>query len=379
MIEVILALLGLLAITVSFSLIGLFLYGLSINNKDVKFITDLKATVIVPCKDYEENLENNLTGICCQDYTNYNVIFVLDSKDDTAFKVVKKITDKFKNTSVEFAEKIPNASGKISALITGVKKTGKIDVLVFADSDIYPHKTWLKYLISGLSDEKIGASTGFRWFFPKNLKSSLLSTWNMATLPGLFHPITYYTWGGSTAIKKELFEKLNIISKWELGFSDDLILTEVLKKTGYKIKFMPQCVLESSTEADIKKFLNWGSQQFTWVRWYYTFVWFVTFIGMLLTQAIIALGFILLFLGYTLAGIVMIIPLLFEMLYGLTGILVIRKLMIYPKSKFGNILPYVFMMPVVFIMLIYNYFLSAFKKEIKWCGKFYRKEDAVIK
>jgi len=201
----------------------------------------------------------------------------------------------------------------------------------------------------------------------------------MASMISLFHSLSNYAWGGSTAIKKTLFEKLKIESKWKKGFSDDLILTEAVKKAVYKIKFIPQCIVESPAETSIKKFLQWGTQQFTWVRWYSPFIWFFGFCGMLLLQALIPLGFILIIIGFTIPGILMVSVIFFEMICGFTEILVLRRLMCYPKEKFGKITPYAFLMPFVYMLFAYSLILSSIKQEIKWCGKYYRKKDALKK
>jgi len=379
MLYTIFLILGLLAVFGSILLISLFLYVFIKNKTEKQPRINLKVSIIVPCKGIEKNLEKNLKGICEQNYPDYQVIFVLDSKKDPAYPLVNKIAKSTNNAIIEISQKINESSGKISALISGIKKTGNVDVYVFADSDIRPHKKWLASLVAYLSEDNVGATTGFRWFFPSDLKSSLISTWNMASMASLFHPISNCAWGGSTAIKKTLFEKLKIESKWRTGFSDDMILTEAVKKAGYIIKLVPRCIVESPAETDIKKFLKWGTQQFTWVRWYNPFIWFFSFCGMLLLQVLIILGFILIITGFTIPGILMISTIFFEMIYGLTGFLVLRRLMCYPREKFGMITPYIFLMPIVWILFAYNLFLSGVKQEIEWGGKYYRKTDALKK
>ena len=200
----------------------------------------------------------------------------------------------------------------------------------------------------------------------------------MTSMAGLFHPASNIVWGGSTAIKKTVFEKLKIASKWENAFSDDLVVTEEIKKAGYTIKFIPECCVESTTETDIGTFLKWGTQQFTWVRWHYPLLCFVAFLGVLLFESLLFLGPVIYILGYTFAGLLMISLLFLKMIFGLTGIIVMRKLMVYPKEKFGRIILYALMEPIIFLLFTYNFLISSFKKEIKWCGRIYRKKDVII-
>jgi cellulose synthase/poly-beta-1,6-N-acetylglucosamine synthase-like glycosyltransferase len=368
---------GSIAVAGAIFLISIFFYGF-ITNKALKLKgTNQEVAVIVPCKGFDKHLEKNLQALTVQSYPKYAIIFVVDSKKDTAYPIINKIVKKTQNARLTFSETIRGTSGKISALITAIKTAKKADIYVFADSDIRPHKNWLTYLVAYLSDKNVGATTGFRWFFPYNLKTSLVSVWNMASMISLFHPISNYTWGGSTAITKTLFDTLGIETKWKTGYSDDLILSDTIKKAGYQIKFVPQCIVESPAETNITAFLYWATQQFTWIRWYKPSIWFFSFFGMIILQILIVLGCILILTGWILPGLLMLSMVFFEMLYGLIELLVLKELMCYPRKKFGSTIPYVLLMPLVFLLYTYNLLLSSVKQEITWGGKKYRKSDAL--
>ncbi len=334
-----------------------------------------KTCVIVPCKGVEKNFKENVKAISNQDYKNYNVIFVTDSKDDPAYKTLKEMYGKDVKISIVVSEFIEGCSGKISALINGIKNTGDVEVYVFADSDIKPHKKWLSLLVSYLNKDDVGATTGYRWFFPFDLKSLFVSCWNMAQSISLFYSSYNYAWGGSTAIKKKLFNKLDIEKEWKKGFSDDLILTKTVKKAGYKIKFLPKCISESPVEGSIWNFVKWGTRQLTWVRWYYpsAWTWMLSVIGAVTLKIVTVLGFVLLVAGYIIPGLLMVSTIFFEMISGWMAHSILRKNMGYPKDRFGSSFSYAMMMPIVLFVVAYNSFASIFKTEIKWGGRIYRK------
>lgn len=73
----------------------------------------------------------------------------------------------------------------------------------------------------------------------------------------------------------------------------------------------------------------------------------------------------------------MVSPLAFEMIYGLIGFFVLRSLMRYPKEKFGSVIPYFLLMPIINFLFAYHMILSGVKKQIKWGGKSYSKKDAL--
>ena len=329
--------------------------------------------VIVPCKGVEKNFKENVKAITNQDYNEYKVIFVTDSKDDPAYKTLKKLFGKNSKISVIDSEFIEGCSGKISALINGIKKTGDVEVYVFADSDILPHKKWLSVLVSYLNNEGVGATTGYRWYFPVDLKSLFVSCWNMANSLSLFYSSYNFAWGGSTAIKKKLFDKLNIEEEWKKGFSDDLILTKTVKKAGYKIKFLPKCISESHVDGNIWGFIKWGTRQLTWVRWYFFSIWMISVIGAVALKIATIVGFVLLASGYIIPGLLMVSTIFFEIISGWIAHSTIRKNMGYPKERFGSSFSYAMMMPLVFFVLAYNNLASIFKTEIKWGGRSYKK------
>jgi len=205
-----------------------------------------KASIIIPFKG--KNHEN-IKYFLNQSYGDYEVIVVVDDEEE-ANKIrydVKTIISK----------KLPTCSGKISALLTGIEEA-KGSIYVFADGDIRPHKNWLIYLISSLNEKTI--ATSYRWYF----ENAILSVWNGAVASILFYNAFNFAWGGSTAIYKNDFEKLGIKEIWKNEIVDDLTLTMVAKKNGYKINFVPQAISEADEEDEFKCM----NKEMAWIKFY---------------------------------------------------------------------------------------------------------------
>jgi len=332
-----------------------------------------KTCVIVPCKGVQKHFSENVKALCSQDFKNYKVIFVVDSKKDFAYSKLNKLFSKNTQVSIVVSKFIKGCSGKISALINGIKQAGEVEVYVFADSDIKPHKNWLSILVSNLDAKGVGATTGYRWFFPYNFKSLFVSCWNMAQSVSLFYSNYNFAWGGSTAIKKSLFEKLEIQKQWKKGFSDDLILTKTVKSAGYTILFLPGCISESPVDENIIGLIKWGTKQLTWVRWYYPSVWFISVMGAVGLKIVTVFGFIILIFGYTIPGLLMVSTFFFEFISGVLAHRIFRNHTQYSKNRFGSSLAYGLISPIVFFVLAYNNFFSIFKTQIKWGGRVYKK------
>ena len=154
-----------------------------------------RVGVIVPCKGRDRKFIGNIKAMCNQYYENYRIVFVVDSENDPSYKTVEKIIKKYKHVELVISKPRENCSGKISALLHGIETIGDVDIYIFADSDIRPHKNWIKYLIAPLEDKTIGAATGYRWYFPHNLWTLILSSWNACTATTLFLGKYNFTWG----------------------------------------------------------------------------------------------------------------------------------------------------------------------------------------
>jgi len=109
------------------------------------------ATVIAPCKGVDEGLENNLAALFSQDYPEYEVIFVVDSGNDSAVEVIQEISFKdARNTNLVIARRSTESSQKVENLREAVMHADAgSKVFVFVDSDARPSKDWLRRAASG--------------------------------------------------------------------------------------------------------------------------------------------------------------------------------------------------------------------------------------
>jgi len=73
-----------------------------------------KASIIIPLKG--KDIEN-IGYFLNQDYEEYEIIIVVDSKEEA-----DEIKKKYGGARVEISRKMPDCSGKISALLTGIEK-----------------------------------------------------------------------------------------------------------------------------------------------------------------------------------------------------------------------------------------------------------------
>ena len=224
------------------------------------------ASVIVPCKGSDFELQQNMEAVLDQEFEDYEVIFVTASESDPSLAVLRRAARKFPGRRVRFVVSgfSSRRGEKVHNLLRALDRADPgSEVLVFADSDGRPHQRWLRDLLSPLRDPETGASTGYRWFFPRggNLASLLRATWNgsIATLLGGHRH--NFAWGGSTAIRRSTFEAVDVPAHWKHSVSDDYSLTEAVRAAGLRVHYQPRCLVASHGDCTWRELLEWSTRQ----------------------------------------------------------------------------------------------------------------------
>jgi ceramide glucosyltransferase len=236
-----------------------------------------KAAVLCPCKGVEPGLERNLVSLTEFERQNYEVFFILASGSDPARSIIERVA---KNSRVKAHVVItgpPNGcSEKVNNLRAAIEQLPQeFEVLVFADSDGRPGKSWLHHLVAPLGDVRIGATTTMRWFIPNrnNLATALLAAWNAPVVTMLSEKGKNFCWGGGTAIRRDIFEQSGVLDQWKNSVSDDYSLTRALERNNRPIVFLPECLTLSYVETDFNGLLEFTNRQILITRVYSDKVW----------------------------------------------------------------------------------------------------------
>lgn len=259
------------------------------------------ASIFAPCRGIDDGLIENLSALFRQNFPNYEILFIADDKNDEAVSIIEKLItgNAKKNVSAKliFAGKATDSSQKVHNLREAVLHAGEqSEVFVFVDSDARPNENWLKDLIAPLQDENIGCSTGYRWFISKkrNFASELRSVWNASIASALGANLkSNFCWGGSMAVRREVFEKLEIREKWRGVLSDDFTVTRAMKNAGLPIFFVPQALTASIEDCSVSELFEFTTRQMKITRVYAPNLWITSFIGSFLFNLVFIWGILI--------------------------------------------------------------------------------------
>lgn len=242
------------------------------------------VTIVAPCKGVDQNMQANLDAILQQDFPEYEVVFIVDDADDEAASVIESAWREAKrHVKLVVAPTATESSQKVENLREGVLHAdSRSSVFVFVDSDSRPSRDWLRSLVAPLVDEKIGAATGYRWFISDKISfaSEMRNIWNASVASALGpNRKSNFCWGGSTAIRREVFERLGIRERWSGTLSDDFTVTRAMNDAGLDIYFVPQALTASIEDCSFHELLEFTTRQMKITRVYAPKLWMLSFFG----------------------------------------------------------------------------------------------------
>jgi cellulose synthase/poly-beta-1,6-N-acetylglucosamine synthase-like glycosyltransferase len=261
------------------------------------------VSVIVPCRGVDQGLRDNLSSLFWQSYPAYEIVFVLEDQDDSALKVIEEVRwiweQVWQPTSrIVFAGRAESCGQKVHNLRVAVAEISTTsEVIVFVDTDARPQSDWLRSLVAPLFDAQIGATTGYRWFVPTErgrVSSHVRSVWNASIASALGdNTRRNFCWGGSTAIRRAIFDKLNMLDEWRGALSDDYALTRALQRAGLAIKFVPACLVASHDDCTWRELFEFTTRQLKITRVYAPHLWRIVLVSNLIFCAVFYGGVII--------------------------------------------------------------------------------------
>jgi cellulose synthase/poly-beta-1,6-N-acetylglucosamine synthase-like glycosyltransferase len=342
------------------------------------------ASIIAPCRGLDQGLGDNLDALFRQDYPAYEIIFVTDSDDDASLAVIKEVCRVWKRSSaararVLIAGAATESGQKVHNLCAAVEQVdSSSEVLVFVDTDARPRAGWLRALVAPLADERVGATTGYRWFIPVRggTASHLRSVWNASIASALGERADRnFCWGGSTAITRRTFHQLDMLAAWRGTLSDDFALMRTLRRARLPIHFVPACLTASLEDCNFRELLEFTTRQLKITRVYAPAFWKAVLFGSLLF-VLVFFGGLALVITRVMAGLTYAVPLALTSLIYALGVAkaalrwraISLPLAAYRAGLRRGLLPHLLLWPLASLLYLYNALCAAFSRRIVWRG-----------
>jgi cellulose synthase/poly-beta-1,6-N-acetylglucosamine synthase-like glycosyltransferase len=246
-----------------------------------------KASVILCLRGSDPYLEDTLRALLAQDYESYDAHLIIDSRQDPAWATVERILKDVENPACrvfvnELIDKPETCSLKNASLLQAVTQLeDDCKIVAILDSDTLPHTQWLRQLIAPFQDPSVGVATGNRWFAPREYKvgTILRYLWNAAAISQMyFYKIV---WGGTCAFRRETFDDCHLAELWKTSLSDDVTLSNAIRKSHWKYAFVPELIMVNRESIRLGPCLGWIQRQLLVARLYHTHRFIILMYGLL--------------------------------------------------------------------------------------------------
>lgn len=352
-----------------------FWYPKAIRPKyDDKF--EPSCSLIVPCKGISKDLKKNLQTFLNMDYPNYETVFVVESESDKAVPVIREVIAGT-NAKLAVAGLSVSCAQKNQNLLAAISQTNNPDVYVFADSDIGPTGNWLRELVLPLSDEKITATSGFRWLHvKKGSMGELTHSYVNIFMYIMFCVACFFggvgLWGGSMAIRKKDFDELGVAKKWSKTAVDDMSMSEVVLKNSKKAIVVPLCITHTDDLIQtVGGTISWFERQIMYLKAHQKLLWFFGALPLALTASVL---FFL--LPYSILASVLGKQAFFAAGGGAALVFYIGELLtacLYPLlGEMGSFPKFLVLQPIMRFSHIISYVKTFLTNTITWAGIKYR-------
>jgi cellulose synthase/poly-beta-1,6-N-acetylglucosamine synthase-like glycosyltransferase len=246
-----------------------------------------KAAAILCVRGKDPVLRDCVAALLDQDYPNYEVHVVVDSRTDPGWGVVQAAAAQRKPSRVRITtltRRLDTCTRKLSAILQVISELDRSnEIVVLLDSDTVPYRTWLRDLAAPLADPRVGAASGNRWYMPDHptWASLVRYAWNAAAVVQMY--CYKIPWGGSMAIKTELFDKTGLLDCWTHAFGDDTALGSFAPRCGYRVVFAPSVLMANRGSCRCRNFFQFVQRQLLSARLHSPWWWAVVGHGVVTT------------------------------------------------------------------------------------------------
>jgi cellulose synthase/poly-beta-1,6-N-acetylglucosamine synthase-like glycosyltransferase len=335
------------------------------------------------CRGNEPRLREIIEAILNQAYPNYRTIIVTDTVHDPAYSIARSALNRHPTIDAHLytSDPHPNASGKVTALLTALERDGwASDAYAFLDSDAFTTLRWLKDIIEPLHEPSVGATTGFRWYFPVGgFWSHVESAWNASGTNLMFNERYNFPWGGAMAILTQTMKEINVRGVWEKAISDDLSLNAALRNHNCRTVFLPQCTVATYNQATMQSFLKWATRQVALTKAFNRRLWNYGSAAYAFFAAVLTLGIVSLIAGlisskvWLLPAVLLFAPSILGVFRSNERITTFKSAMPefaadFDRNRWGDSIASL----IVPWVMTYCIFRSARMREIEWRGRRYK-------
>jgi len=213
----------------------------------------MDISLIVTNWNGQKLLQKNLPQVIKMSPEAKEIIVADDASTDNSLEFLKELQKKHKNLKIIHHKKNIGFGKNSNQAV----KSCHSDLVVMLNSDIFPHKNYIKNCLKHFIDPKV-FGVGFAELGNENWGKIFWKNGYLQYSPGKNTKKTHITaWlsGGGSVVRKSEFLKMGgFDAVYEPFYCEDLDLGLRAWKSGYTLLWEPTAIIEHNHEATISKF-----------------------------------------------------------------------------------------------------------------------------
>ncbi|MGQ9569475.1 MAG: ceramide glucosyltransferase [Thermodesulfovibrionales bacterium] len=231
------------------------------------------VSILKPLKGVDDNLFDNLESFCMLDYPEYEIIFSLQDHNDPAYKVARKVKDKYpdKQISIVVEDCSTGLNPKVNNLIPAYVNA-KYEYILISDSNVMVNREYLSEIVRHFNDPEVGLVTNLIRGIGGRTLGSVFENLHLNTfIIGSICFLDRYlkmpcVIGKSMLMRKRDLESIGGFNAVKDVLAEDYIIGKKMQKKGKKVILSNYIINNINQYWGMKKFLNrhtrWGK-----LRW----------------------------------------------------------------------------------------------------------------
>lgn len=231
------------------------------------------ARVILCLRGSDPFLSETLRAITSQTYPDYELVIIVDSPGDPAWKQVQQTLATLHPlcpVRIEPLRERPTCSSlKCASILQGLESLpDQVGLVALLDADVVPAVDWLAALAARLSADT-WAVTGNRWYLPPDggLGGWTRAAWNAGAIVQMV--CFGIPWGGSLAMSRRLADTADFRGHLATGFCEDTPLSGILLRYRKTLAFGPELIAINREDCTLRSALPWIARQLLTARLYH--------------------------------------------------------------------------------------------------------------
>jgi ceramide glucosyltransferase len=204
-----------------------------------------------PIRGLDPDAYENFASFCRQDYPEYEIVFCVGDESEPALPTIQRLIRDFPDTQI----RVLMGSGRVAtndkvAKLARLTAEAKYETVVISDSDVRVEPDYLRTIVAGMADSRVGAVTCFYAPVASEEKTLVQRVQSVGMLSDFYAGILVakqldgvkFALGPTIATTRTRLAGFGGYTAIENRPADDLLVGRLIAEQGYEVQLLNYCI-----------------------------------------------------------------------------------------------------------------------------------------